>query len=194
MLKQAIIVTLALLIVASAVVAPKTTVDDILQNLTYNAPEGVAIFKNMAKTADVIVENYRPGVKHRLGIDRHESYAFARDFVGTVAGAGTGGITGEGIGSAGASTGGTEATRAVLVALPHDAPAVVITQHMPPGFTTSFAARLNGLCLITVQEAVNGARVLPGHAYIAPGGKQFWVEKSGASVAGKHHESSPHRI
>lgn len=52
---------------------------------------------------------------------------------------------------------------------------------MPPGFTTSFAARLNGLCQITVQEAVNGARVLPGHAYIAPGGKQFRVEKSGAN-------------
>lgn len=81
----------------------------------------------------------------------------------------------------GASTGGTEAIKEILVRLPADSPGVVITQHMPPGFTTSFAARLNGLCQITVQEAVNGARVLPGHAYIAPGGKQFWVEKSGAN-------------
>lgn len=81
----------------------------------------------------------------------------------------------------GASTGGTEAIKEILVRLPADSPAVVITQHMPPGFTTSFAARLNGLCLITVQEAVNGARILPGHAYIAPGGRQFWVEKSGAN-------------
>lgn len=81
----------------------------------------------------------------------------------------------------GASTGGTEAIKEILVKLPADSPGVVITQHMPPGFTTSFAARLNGLCLITVQEAVNGARILPGHAYIAPGGKQFWVEKSGAN-------------
>ena len=70
----------------------------------------------------------------------------------------------------GASTGGTEAIKEILVRLPADSPGVVITQHMPPGFTTSFAARLNGLCQITVQEAVNGARVLPGHAYIAPGG------------------------
>lgn len=81
----------------------------------------------------------------------------------------------------GASTGGTEAIKEILVRLPADSPGVVITQHMPPGFTTSFAARLNGLCQITVQEAMNGARVLPGHAYIAPGGKQFRVEKSGAN-------------
>lgn len=81
----------------------------------------------------------------------------------------------------GASTGGTEAVKEVLTAMPADSPAIVITQHMPPGFTTSFAARLNGLCQITVQEAVNGQRILPGHAYIAPGGKQFWVSRSGAN-------------
>ena len=81
----------------------------------------------------------------------------------------------------GASTGGTEAIKEILTRLPADAPAIVITQHMPPGFTTSFAARLNSLCQITVQEAVNGERILPGHAYIAPGGKQFRVERSGAN-------------
>jgi two-component system chemotaxis response regulator CheB len=66
----------------------------------------------------------------------------------------------------GASTGGTEAIKEVLVQMPADSPAIVITQHMPAGFTTSFAARLNGLCQITVKEAVNGERILPGHAYI----------------------------
>ncbi len=81
----------------------------------------------------------------------------------------------------GASTGGTEAVKEVLMALPADSPAVAITQHMPPGFTTSFAQRLNSLCNISVSEASHGARLLPGHAYIAPGGKQFWVEKSGAN-------------
>ena len=81
----------------------------------------------------------------------------------------------------GASTGGTEAIKEILTRLPADAPGVVITQHMPPGFTTSFAARLNGLCKISVQEASNGARILPGNAYIAPGGKQFSVAKSGAN-------------
>ncbi len=81
----------------------------------------------------------------------------------------------------GASTGGTEAIKEILVRLPADAPGVVITQHMPPGFTTSFAARLNGLCQISVKEASNGERILPGHAYIAPGGKQFRIERSGAN-------------
>jgi two-component system chemotaxis response regulator CheB len=81
----------------------------------------------------------------------------------------------------GASTGGTEAIKEVLVKMPADSPGIVITQHMPPGFTTSFAARLNSLCQITVKEAVHGERILPGHAYIAPGGKQFRIDKSGAN-------------
>ena len=81
----------------------------------------------------------------------------------------------------GASTGGTEAIKEILVRMPADAPGIVITQHMPPGFTTSFAARLNGLCQIAVKEAAQGERILPGHAYIAPGGKQFRIEKSGAN-------------
>lgn len=81
----------------------------------------------------------------------------------------------------GASTGGTEAIKEILTRLPADSPGIVITQHMPPGFTTSFAARLNSLCQLTVQEAVNGERILPGHAYIAPGGKQFRVDRSGAN-------------
>lgn len=81
----------------------------------------------------------------------------------------------------GASTGGTEAIKDVLTKMPANAPGIVITQHMPPGFTTSFAARLNGLCQIAVQEARHGERILPGHAYIAPGGKQFSVGRSGAN-------------
>ena len=81
----------------------------------------------------------------------------------------------------GASTGGTEATREVLMQLPHDFPAVMITQHMPPGFTRSYAARLDSLCHIRVAEAVHGERVLPGHAYIAPGGMHLSVARSGAN-------------
>lgn len=67
----------------------------------------------------------------------------------------------------GASTGGTEAIRHVLQPLPLSSPGILITQHMPPGFTRSFAERLNKLCQITVKEAEDGERVLPGHAYIA---------------------------
>lgn len=91
----------------------------------------------------------------------------------------------------GASTGGTEAIREVLVQMPADSPAIVITQHMPPGFTTSFAARLNGLCQITVKEAVNGERILPGHAYIAPGGTQFHVARSGANYVAVVDDGPP---
>ncbi len=88
----------------------------------------------------------------------------------------------------GASTGGTEATRELLVQLPPDAPAVMITQHMPPGFTKSYAARLNGLARIRVAEAVDGERVLPGHAYIAPGGLHLSVERSGANYIARVRE------
>jgi two-component system, chemotaxis family, protein-glutamate methylesterase/glutaminase len=81
----------------------------------------------------------------------------------------------------GASTGGTEATRAVLTELPADMPGILITQHMPPGFTTSYAKRLDSLSRIRVKEAVDGERVLPGHAYLAPGGLHLSVERSGAN-------------
>ncbi|QNP58961.1 protein-glutamate methylesterase/protein-glutamine glutaminase [Paenacidovorax monticola] len=91
----------------------------------------------------------------------------------------------------GASTGGTEAIREVLVHMPPDSPAIVITQHMPPGFTTSFAARLNSLCQITVKEASNGERILPGHAYIAPGGTQFHINRSGANYVAVVDDGPP---
>jgi two-component system chemotaxis response regulator CheB len=78
----------------------------------------------------------------------------------------------------GASTGGTEAIREILTALPPDVPGIVITQHMPPGFTASFAQRLDTLCRLQVKEAADGDRVLQGHAYIAPGGKHLAVERS----------------
>jgi len=81
----------------------------------------------------------------------------------------------------GASTGGTEAIKVVLVPLPPDCPGVVVTQHMPPGFTRSFAHRLNGLCAIRVKEAEDGERILPGHAYIAPGDRHLLVRRSGAN-------------
>lgn len=81
----------------------------------------------------------------------------------------------------GSSTGGTEALREVLSVMPADGPAVMITQHMPPGFTRNFADRLNTLCRMRVKEAEDNERVLPGHAYIAPGGRQMRVRRSGAN-------------
>ena len=91
----------------------------------------------------------------------------------------------------GASTGGTEATKEVLMNLPADCPGVVITQHMPPGFTKSYAARLDGLCKVRVAEARDGERILPGHAYIAPGGFHLSVERSGANYIARVQDGDP---
>lgn len=81
----------------------------------------------------------------------------------------------------GASTGGTEAIREVLQPLPPDCPGIMIAQHMPAGFTRSFAERLSSLCRIKASEAVQGERILPGHAYIAPGGFHLSLVRSGAN-------------
>ncbi|MBC3934865.1 chemotaxis response regulator protein-glutamate methylesterase [Undibacterium sp. CY7W] len=81
----------------------------------------------------------------------------------------------------GASTGGTEAIKNFLVQMPSDCPGILITQHMPEGFTRSFAKRLDGLCKISVAEANGGERVLPGHAYIAPGHSHLLLGRSGAN-------------
>jgi two-component system chemotaxis response regulator CheB len=80
----------------------------------------------------------------------------------------------------GASTGGTEALRVFLEALPLNAPAIVIVQHMPEKFTAQFAERLNGLCAITVQEAKDGDSVIAGQALIAPGNRHTLLQRSGA--------------
>jgi two-component system chemotaxis response regulator CheB len=80
----------------------------------------------------------------------------------------------------GASTGGTEALLAVLRALPVDSPGIVIVQHMPERFTSQFAARLDGLCAITVKEAASGDSVLRGQALIAPGNHHLLLKRSGA--------------
>ena len=91
----------------------------------------------------------------------------------------------------GASTGGTEAIREVLVRLPPDFPGVLITQHMPPGFTRSFAARMNTVSALAVSEAVDGERVLPGHAYIAPGSRHMRLTRSGANYVIALDDSEP---
>ena len=88
--------------------------------------------------------------------------------------------TTERIVAVGASTGGTEALRILLEALPADAPGIVIVQHMPAGFTTSFAKRLDELCRVSVKEAQNRDRVLRGQVLIAPGDKHMLLHRSGA--------------
>jgi two-component system, chemotaxis family, protein-glutamate methylesterase/glutaminase len=80
----------------------------------------------------------------------------------------------------GASTGGTEALRVFLESLPADAPGIVIVQHMPEGFTRSFAKRLDGLCEIDVKEAEDNDTVIRGRALIAPGNRHLLLKRSGA--------------
>ncbi|WFF42789.1 chemotaxis response regulator protein-glutamate methylesterase [Salinicola endophyticus] len=91
----------------------------------------------------------------------------------------------------GASTGGTEAIRQVLEPLPANSPAILVTQHMPSGFTRSFAERLDRLCRVTVKEAEQGERVLPGHVYIAPGDWHMRLARSGANYVIALDDTAP---
>lgn len=80
----------------------------------------------------------------------------------------------------GSSTGGTEAVKDVLIALPPNTPPILITQHMPERFTKTWADRMDSLCRISVKEAEDGDSVLPGHALVAPGGYHMTLVRSGA--------------
>lgn len=92
----------------------------------------------------------------------------------------------------GASTGGTEAIRHVLTKLPAQCPPVVMTQHMPAGFTASFVQRLDKMCQLRVHEAVDGQRIEPGNAYLAPGGiAHLAVTTVGGELRAKLVDSEP---
>jgi two-component system chemotaxis response regulator CheB len=80
----------------------------------------------------------------------------------------------------GASTGGTQAIEAVLTRMPAEMPPIVITQHIPAGFSAAFAERLNRTCALEVREAAGGERLAPGFAYIAPGDYHLLVDRSAA--------------
>lgn len=80
----------------------------------------------------------------------------------------------------GASTGGTEAIKEVLIEMPPDSPGIVITQHIPPVFSRSFAERMNRCSPLVVCEAEDGQQIRPGHAYIAPGDRHLMVTRDGA--------------
>ena len=80
----------------------------------------------------------------------------------------------------GTSTGGTEALSTILTAMPPDAPGVIAVIHMPPGYTKSYAERLDRSCRIRVKEAEDGDRILPGHALIAQGDRHLEAYRSGA--------------
>nr|WP_127470498.1 chemotaxis response regulator protein-glutamate methylesterase [Thiomicrorhabdus aquaedulcis] len=91
----------------------------------------------------------------------------------------------------GASTGGTEAIKEVLMRLPANTPGMVITQHIPAAFSLPFAKRMNTVSEMTVCQAEDGQQILPGHAYIAPGDKHLLVERDGARYVCRLHDGPP---
>ncbi|HUK02340.1 MAG TPA: chemotaxis response regulator protein-glutamate methylesterase [Steroidobacteraceae bacterium] len=91
----------------------------------------------------------------------------------------------------GASTGGTEAIKHVLMGLPPDCPGVVIAQHIPKAFSTPFARRMNDCCQMKVCEAEDGQQVMPGHAYIAPGDRHLLLVRDGARYVCRLDDGQP---
>ena len=91
----------------------------------------------------------------------------------------------------GASTGGTEAIKDVLMGMPPDSPGVVVAQHIPKAFSTPFAKRMNACCQMTVYEASDGQPVLPGHVYIAPGDRHLLLVRDGARYICRLDDGEP---
>jgi two-component system chemotaxis response regulator CheB len=91
----------------------------------------------------------------------------------------------------GASTGGTEALREVLQGMPPDAPGILVTQHMPQGFTAAFADHLDDVCKIEVREARDGDRIRPGLALIAPGNRHLRVVRRGSELVAELSDGPP---
>jgi two-component system chemotaxis response regulator CheB len=91
----------------------------------------------------------------------------------------------------GASTGGTEAIREFLIGLPADSPAIVIAQHIPAAFSAPFTRRMDSLCALSVCEPHDGQLIMPGHVYIAPGGRHLLVERDGARYRCRLNDGPP---
>ena len=175
------------------VAKPKIGVADGLKNLAQEITDKVRVAAKarIHKPSAATIAAASAPTATRPPIGQHQAGAPAAPSQPTTVASALGRLSTEKIIFIGASTGGTEATKEVLLGLPADAPAVVITQHMPPGFTKSYATRLDGLCKIRVKEAVDGERVLPGHAYIAPGGMHLSVDKSGANYVARVTNEDP---
>lgn len=134
--------------------------------------------------SDEIIAKVRTAARARVGAIRAASPAapkFSADAVIPQSSVGRRMLkTTERIIAIGASTGGTEALRELLVALPPDAPGIVISQHIPAAFSGPFAQRLNQVAAMAVCEAQDGQYILPGHAYVAPGDRHLIIERDGA--------------
>ncbi|NRP87691.1 Chemotaxis response regulator protein-glutamate methylesterase of group 3 operon [Ensifer adhaerens] len=147
----------------------------------------IAAADHLAETAAMIRETVKGAAAARLGTTRRRLVAASGPTAKLTADAVLPPPSGKAMAKTtemivcvGASTGGTEALRELLVALPANTPGIVIVQHMPEKFTAAFAKRLNSLCEVEVKEAEHGDPVLRGHVLIAPGGKHMLLERQGA--------------
>ena len=152
--------------------------------LDFVAKPSLGIRNGMMEYADEIAEKLRAAARSRPRQARHKNTPPPVALKAPL-------VSSEKLIIIGASTGGTEAIRSVLEPLPANAPAILITQHMPGGFTRSFAERLDRLCRITVKEATDGERILPGHAYIAPGDQHLKLARSGANYVARLDSGPP---
>lgn len=139
--------------------------------IDFVAKPKIGVAQGMAEYHELIVDKTRTAARSKV---KKASPAKAAS-VNKVSYSGT-----EKLIAIGASTGGTEAIKEVLRTFPANAPATVITQHMPAGFTSTYARRLDSVCQMQVKEAKGGERLLPGQAYLAPGDKHMEIERSGA--------------
>lgn len=139
--------------------------------IDFVAKPKIGVAQGMAEYHELIVDKIRTAARSKV---KKASPAKAAS-VNKVSYSGT-----EKLIAIGASTGGTEAIKEVLRTFPANAPATVITQHMPAGFTSTYARRLDSVCQMQVKEAKGGERLLPGQAYLAPGDKHMEIERSGA--------------
>ena len=139
--------------------------------IDFVAKPKIGVAQGMAEYHELIVDKIRTAARSKV----KKSSPTKTSSVNKVSYSGT-----EKLIAIGASTGGTEAIKEVLRTFPANAPATVITQHMPAGFTSTYARRLDSVCQMQVKEAKGGERLLPGQAYLAPGDKHMEIERSGA--------------
>lgn len=178
-------VTLDALAVGAVDYLPKPKID-IAATLSDYADELRAKIRSAATArvrpyAGAAAGNGAAGVAPRLGVDAVLAKAPARRQLRTT----------DRIIAIGASTGGTEAIKEVLMQLPADTPGVVITQHIPKAFSTPFARRMDACCQMTVCEAQDGQVILPGHVYIAPGDQHLLVVRDGARYVCRLDDGPP---
>lgn len=177
-------------VICSALTGPGTTVG--IQALEEGAVEVVtkprlAVKQFLHESAVILIDAVRAAAnsraKPRRSSERSPTPRLNAGAVLPSQAKPAGGMTTETVLAIGASTGGTEALRVILEAMPTDSPGMVIVQHMPEGFTGAFAQRLNQTCGIEVREAVNGDRLTTGLALIAPGNRHSTLRRDGTGYA-----------